>query len=695
MPENHTRAPLVFISEVAPSTESLNGDVFDCDANRIPNFAESPSNLRINRKFQRKESILSSDVSLYVEKTQQKIPDGGWGWLVVVACFVINMISDGVSFTFGLLYVEFLNEFKASKSATSWIGSLFMALPLIAGPLGSALVDKYGCRSMTIAGGLVCTIGLILSSYARSIGIMYLTFGVIGGTGMCLCLVTAVVSIAFWFKEKRTIALGLAASGTGFGTAVFSPVATWLLYEYRWRGTLLITAGIFFNMCLCGVLMRDPDWIKEEEEKERKLKKKGSMSSLASEKIEELKTTLQEGGDAQYLLENVDTCMDLSEKSRFTSVINLPTFLKENETVPLESLKLLSENKSLYNVILENYPNLLVYKSNSDKDLERLPPGRVPPSRIPLKFSMKVKKTDEPKPPYAEDSNIDANKRNKVPLLRSISYRAKNQMPAIQPHRYFRNIRFRRNSMGYRGAMLNIHKYRLKASSCPDLFKNSIASFGSKEDETWYEEFIDILQDLTNFSLFLDLHFFLLSLSTIILFVWFVVPYFYLADHMTKSGYSESEASFAISLIGITNTVGMVLLGWAGDRINVAKTYAVCLILCGVSVGAILFFTFHYVLLLVSSGFFGIFFASCLTLTPSLLAELVPMDDFTMGYGLVLLCQGIGNLTGPPLAGLLYDMTESWNQSFYQAAFWIIISGVLIGIIPYTKNVKILRRSHH
>lgn len=133
------------------------------------------------------------------------------------------------------------------------------------GPLGSALVDKYGCRSMTILGGLVCTIGLVLSSYVKTLGLMYLTFGVIGGLGMCLCIVTAVVSIAFWFEKRRTIAMGLAASGTGFGTAAFSPIATWLLFDYGWRGTLLIIAGMFANMCVCGALMRDPDWLIEEE----------------------------------------------------------------------------------------------------------------------------------------------------------------------------------------------------------------------------------------------------------------------------------------------------------------------------------------------------------------------------------------------------------------------------------------------
>lgn len=96
-------------------------------------FHAAPTNTHIDRKFQGKESILSSQISLYVEETKPNIPDGGWGWFVVLAAFIINAVSEGIIFTFGLLYIEFLHEFGASKSATSWIGSLFMAIPLMSG----------------------------------------------------------------------------------------------------------------------------------------------------------------------------------------------------------------------------------------------------------------------------------------------------------------------------------------------------------------------------------------------------------------------------------------------------------------------------------------------------------------------------------------------------------------------------------
>lgn len=198
------------------------------------------------------------------EEDKPNIPDGGWGWVVVVATFVLCAIADGVTFSFGMLYPGFVKEFEASNSATSVIGSLFMAVPLLTGPIMSALVDKFGCRSMTIVGGLISALGFILSSKCYSLTYMYLTFGVITGLGLGLIYVTVVVCVAFWFDKYRTLAVGVASSGIGLGTFLFSPFTTYLINELGWRGTTLILGGFFLNMCVCGCLMIDPDWIVEQ-----------------------------------------------------------------------------------------------------------------------------------------------------------------------------------------------------------------------------------------------------------------------------------------------------------------------------------------------------------------------------------------------------------------------------------------------
>ena len=88
----------------------------------------------------------------------------GWGWVIVAASFVVNLIADGATFSFGIVYVELLDYFKKSRGYTAWIGGLFMAIPLLSGPLASSLTDRYGCRTVTIVGSILAALGFVLSS---------------------------------------------------------------------------------------------------------------------------------------------------------------------------------------------------------------------------------------------------------------------------------------------------------------------------------------------------------------------------------------------------------------------------------------------------------------------------------------------------------------------------------------------------
>lgn len=353
--------PNLFAS--TPSAMSYNNnEEFTKSKNTVTIITENPVyEVKFQMKPEIADSIVSStsyqDEDESAEEDKPKIPDGGWGWMVVLASLVISMIADGISFSFGLLFLEFLKEFGASRSATSWIGSLFMAVPLMSGPICSALVDRYGCRWMTILGGVISGVGFILSTFCDSIYLMYVTFGVIAGIGLGLCYVTAVVSIAYWFDKKRTLATSLGACGTGIGTFVYAPMTQFFINEYGWRGTVLLLAGTFFNMCVCGAIMRDPEWWTEEQNKGTNLTKQsknasscGSISgrsTTASEfpGVEEIRKLMKSGESPEYLLTALVTSMKKSNPGpteepgegnalhNFHSVVNLPTFIRQNEKV--------------------------------------------------------------------------------------------------------------------------------------------------------------------------------------------------------------------------------------------------------------------------------------------------------------------------------------------------------------------------
>ena len=305
----------------------------------------------------KEDSICSSGSSDETEEKKPKVPDGGWGWVVVLSSLVISMIADGISFSFGLLYIEFLNHFEESKSKTAWIGSLFMAVPLLSGPIMSALVDRYGCKYMTMLGGLISATGFILSCFGNSIEYELVTFGVIAGIGLGLCYVTAVVSIAYWFDKYRTLATGLGACGTGVGTFVYAPMTQYFIDEFGWRGTILLLAGTFLNMCVCGAVMRDPEWWILEQNKQsslagtksiRNASSCGSISGIDGESqfpgTEEIKNMLKSGQSPEYILTTLVTSINETpiidkEKDETAvipssrSVVNLPTFVRQNEKV--------------------------------------------------------------------------------------------------------------------------------------------------------------------------------------------------------------------------------------------------------------------------------------------------------------------------------------------------------------------------
>ncbi|KAK9887555.1 hypothetical protein WA026_023360 [Henosepilachna vigintioctopunctata] len=108
-------------------------------------------------------------------------PDGGWGWVIVFASFMSNMIVDGIIFSFGMFLVDIEKTFQVSKSQVTLVGSLMSGFYLIVGPFASAIANRYGFRIVAIIGSVLGAAAFVISYFATSVQFLCISYGVLGG----------------------------------------------------------------------------------------------------------------------------------------------------------------------------------------------------------------------------------------------------------------------------------------------------------------------------------------------------------------------------------------------------------------------------------------------------------------------------------------------------------------------------------
>lgn len=150
-------------------------------------------------------------------------PDGGYGWVVVAASFLVNMCVDGVIYTGSSTIAEPLaKKFGGSVSAASLVFAILTGFYYFCGPLAAAVVNVFGVRPVAMVGGLLTATAFCLCSLVNQPYEYYLLFGVLGGIGFGCMYLPSIVILSTYFDKKRSMATGIAVCGSGIGTVIFS-----------------------------------------------------------------------------------------------------------------------------------------------------------------------------------------------------------------------------------------------------------------------------------------------------------------------------------------------------------------------------------------------------------------------------------------------------------------------------------------
>ena len=91
--------------------------------------------------------ILKSDLDDEARESDGKVDDdvqeeGWWGWLVVLASFLCNMVIDGMGYSFGVLLEPMRMEFKTGAGSVAFVGSILAGVIMLTAPIAAASINR-------------------------------------------------------------------------------------------------------------------------------------------------------------------------------------------------------------------------------------------------------------------------------------------------------------------------------------------------------------------------------------------------------------------------------------------------------------------------------------------------------------------------------------------------------------------------
>ncbi|KAJ0183184.1 hypothetical protein K1T71_001160 [Dendrolimus kikuchii] len=587
-------------------------------------------------------------------------PDGGWGWVVVAASFMCNVLVDGIIFSGGSLSKSIKEEFKISEVKVAAVNSLLAGFYLLAGPFVSALANKYGFRIVTIVGALISSAAFAISFYATSVEYLYAVYGILGGIGLCMIYMPAVLTVGFYFEKWRALATGLALCGSGVGTFAIAPLTNELETNFGWRYTILIHAAMLLLCIIFGGMFRP---IKPVRVTLADQPEEDDVARRHEEAVEKLNSMLK-------LHSKLDSGISMPPEMRFTNKVSPHTWMgvANNTRYPTAEEVFRGSNSHLSNSHLgrRSSANASAIKNNL--------------SNKPMFIDVPVAEKDE-----QEDSNSNID--NTEPLIgsaikvvpqptRNHHYRRSHADLIARPL-YRDDIFFgasltrlpqytSRTSLGYHLAVTHVptkedanEEQSGKCRFCPEAVRRALATM------------LDV-------SLFRSPTFVILAVSGFFTMLGFFVPYMYVQKRAIKNHVQEDISIWLVSAIGIANIVGRIVCGLVSSMPKISPLWLNNIALSAGGIATMLSgYSYNTVFQFVYCAIFGLAVACFASMRSILVVEYLGLEQLTNSFGLFLLFQGLGALVGSPFAGMLYDYTQNYDISFYVSGGFLLLSAVM------------------
>ncbi|RWS05416.1 monocarboxylate transporter-like protein [Dinothrombium tinctorium] len=251
--------------------------------------------------------------------------DFGYAWIIVASSFIIYALIIGNIRSYGVVYVEILGTYNASREAASWPLSLLYAVMYFTGVISGILNNYFSTRVIVIIGCLFSSLGISLCFSAESIFHLSIFIGLIQGFGSGLVFPQIPIIINQYFVKLRGTACGFAFAGATIGAFLLPLFTEFLLEQYSIKGCFLVLGALTLNTIPAAMLLRPPTSIVSENlnVNEVKVGAEREMVNVKNIKCSAYETEIKGRCEEKILIAGSQTEDELSNKDSTSTLIKL------------------------------------------------------------------------------------------------------------------------------------------------------------------------------------------------------------------------------------------------------------------------------------------------------------------------------------------------------------------------------------
>ncbi|XP_076243451.1 monocarboxylate transporter 10-like protein kar isoform X2 [Calliopsis andreniformis] len=249
---------------------------------------------------------------------------------------------------------------------------------------------------------------------------------------------------------------------------------------------------------------------------------------------------------------------------------------------------------------------------------------------------------------------------------------------------YFIEVILRR--FGLEGTLRCLAMLTAIVMVCAVLFKPIPLNPEPRDQLKSKSNFQSCLKEIVNVSIWRKKRYVVWASSIPLALFGYFVPYVHIGKFVATT-FKDSDGKLPIMCIGITSGIGRLVFGYIADlpRVNRILLQQISFFSIGV-LTMLLPVTPSFTVLLLISLAMGLFDGCFISLLGPIAFDICGRKGATQAIGFLLGMCSIPLTVGPPIAGLLYDHTGSYDLPFFLAGIPPIVGALMMFLIKFVKD---------